>query len=253
MEATVPTRTQMKVAIVVVLVAAAGVGRTGAPLWLTLGALGFGAFNVFVEVPGTQWIRAIAVAGTLGALVVSGWFFGLITLFAWSVWVPAFAVAWALARDRRASGEATRARVALATLIVAVAIGAIAYRIIVAHNLQQTAALFIGIPALLAIVVVFGVSPQSAPGVACKAVTIGLLVSLLFLWEGMLCVAMSAPLFYAVAIAISYAMQRRSSDARTINLRSCLVLLAIVPTTLEGVPDLMSINREESVQQSQIH
>ena len=77
------------------------------------------------------------------------------------------------------------------------------YQLIVAHSLQQTAALFVGIPALLAIVVVFMVSPRSATGVACKAVTVGLLVSLLFLGEGMLCVVMSAPLFYAVAVAIA--------------------------------------------------
>jgi len=250
----VSTRTQVKVAIVVALIAAALASRPGLPLWLTLGVIAFGAFNVFLDAPGTEWIRALAIGGTLAALVLPNWFFGPVTLIAWFVWVPAFAVAWAIARDPRDPGEATRARVALATLIVAVAIGAIAYRVIVAHNLQQTAALFIGIPALLAIVVVFGVSPDSAPGVACKAVTIGLLVSLLFLWEGMLCVLMSAPLFYAVAIAISYAMQkRRDSEANgTISLRSCLVLLAIVPVSLEGVTELTTINREESVAASQI-
>ena len=163
------------------LIAAALVGRPGSPLWLTLGVIAFGGFNVFLDAPGTEWIRALAIGGTLAALVLPNWFFGPVALIAWLVWVPAFAVAWALAPDppRHDPGEATRARIALATLIVAVAIGAIAYRVIVWHNLQQTAALFIGIPAVLAIVVVFGVSPDSAPGVACKAVTIGLLVSLL--------------------------------------------------------------------------
>ena len=94
------------------------------------------------------------------------------------------------------------ARIALAALIGAVALASLAYRLLVDHGLQQTAALFVGIPALLAIVVVFAVSPRSATGVACKAVTVGLLVSLLFLGEGMLCVVMSAPLFYLIAVAI---------------------------------------------------
>ena len=103
-----------------------------------------------------------------------------------------------------------------AALIAAVAVASLAYRLIFASRLQQTAALFVGIPALLAIVVVLVVSPRSATGVACKAVTVGLLVSLLFLGEGMLCVLMSAPLFYAVAVAIGRAMDwaRRRTEKR---------------------------------------
>jgi hypothetical protein len=249
------TRIQIKVAIVVALIAAALLGRPGLPLWLTSGVIAFGAFNVFVDPPGTGWIRGFAIAGTLAALVLPTWFVGPVALIAWLVWVPAFAAGWALVRGpRRASSEATPARMALATLIVAVAIGSISYRVIVSHDLQQTAALFIGIPAVLAIVVVFGVSPASAQGVACKAVTICLLVSLLFLWEGMLCVLMSAPLFYAIAIVVSYAIReaRDPGNSLTITLRSCVILLAIVPMSVEGVTEFTTVNREESVTASQI-
>ena len=149
---------------------------------------------------------------------------------------------------------ATPARIGLATLILAVAIAVVAYRVIVFHNLQQTAALFIGIPALLAIVVTFGVSPRSATGVACKAVTIGLLVSMLFLWEGVLCVLMSAPLFFAVAVGITHFVQivRGTGDRDTITLRSCAILLVLVPMSLEGVTDLTTLNRTESVSASRI-
>jgi hypothetical protein len=150
--------------------------------------------------------------------------------------------------------RATPARVALATLIAAIAIAVVIYRVIVAHNLQQTAALFIGIPAILAIVVTLGVSPRSATGVACKAVTIGLLVAMLFLWEGMLCVLMSAPLFFAVAIGTTHFVRfvRGTDDRSTITLRSCAVLLALVPMSLEGVSELTTINRNESVSATRI-
>jgi hypothetical protein len=249
-----PSNIQIKLAIVAALIAAALAGRPEPPLWLTLGVIAFGAFNVFLDAPGTEWIRALAIGGTLAVLALPTWFLGLATLIAWFLWVPAFAVAWALARDPHDPAEPTRARIALATLIVAVAIGAVTYRVIVAHNLQQTAALFVGIPALLAIVVVFGVSPDSAAGVACKAVTIGLLVSVLFLWEGILCVLMSAPLFFAVAVGISQLMERarESKDHTTLTLRSCLVLLAIAPLSLEGVTEFTTVNREESVEASRI-
>ena len=106
-------------------------------------------------------------------------------------------------------------------------IASIVYRLLVAQGLQQTAALFVGIPALLAILVVFAVSPRSATGVACKAVTVGLLVSLLFLGEGILCVVMSAPLFYLVAVVIASIMDlihdgdERRTDARSFRVSSC--------------------------------
>jgi hypothetical protein len=119
----------------------------------------------------------------------------------------------------------------------------------VANRLEQTAALFIGVPAILAIVVVFGVSPRSATGVACKAVTVGLLLSLLFLWEGMLCVLMSAPLFYAVAIAVASVMTRLGAgdEGPTFTLRCCLALLMLAPMSLEGVTGRTSVNRDETV------
>ena len=145
-------------------------------------------------------------------------------------------------------------RMTVARLIVAVAIAMLAYQALLTHELQQTSALFVGIPALLAVAVVFGVSPKSATGVACKAVTIALLVSLLFLWEGVLCVMMSAPLFYAVAIVISWFVQfvRDPERDRIVTLRSYAFLLVLVPMSLEGVTGMTTIDREESVSVSRV-
>jgi hypothetical protein len=250
----VSTATQIKLAMIVALIAAAVIGHSTLSTSLTFGLLAFGVFNVLFAPPGTGWVRALAIGATLSSLILPS-VFGPLVLLVWLVWPPAFAVSWALARERQQDKrEAVRARAALAALIVAVAIGSITYRVIVTHHLEQTAALFVGVPAMLAIVVVFGVSPDSATGVACKAVTIGLLVSMLFLWEGMLCIVMSAPLFYAVAIGVVLLMShgRKPTDNRTITLRSCLVLLAIVPSSLEGVTEYTTVNRDESVSVSRI-
>jgi hypothetical protein len=181
----------------------------------------------------------------------------VVVFLAWLLWPPAYLVAWALGRDASAAPKGdgpsvahpvTGARVATAAIISAVAIASFAYRAIVAGHLEQTAALFIGVPAILAIVVVFAVSPRSTTGVACKAVTIGLLVSLLFLWEGVLCVVMSAPLFYAVAVAIGAAAARaRGGFGTTQSTLSCLALLAILPLSLEGVTGSTTLDRDELV------
>src|SRR5260221_5656969 len=108
-------------------------------------------------------------------------------------------------------------RLGLTGVILGVSCASIAYRATVDHGLQQTAALFIGVPVILAIVVIFATSPRTATGVACKAVTVGMLLSVLFLWEGFLCVLMAAPLVYLVAIVVSYGLDaaRQSENKRT--------------------------------------
>jgi len=206
---------QIKAALVVLLVAAGLIGRQSSSRydstadWFLVGLTLFGVLNVVVSTPGTLWVRTIAIAGTLAALVWPATFLGIALPLAVWVWPPAFTIAFGAAGGSRATRSqegvsvANRARIAVAALVGAVALASLAYQGLVAHGLQQTAALFVGLPALLAIVVIFSVTPRTATGVACKAVTVGLLVSILFLGEGILCVVMSAPLFYAIAVAIA--------------------------------------------------
>lgn len=149
----------------------------------------------------------------------------------------------------RVDGKAgRRAQLATASLIVGVAVASVAYRVIVGNGLEQTAALFVGLPTLLALVIVFMTSPSTATGVICKAITIALLVSLVLLWEGILCVAMSAPLFYAVGVVvgllIDWGRQRWAKRSRTTI--ACVVGL-LVPMSLEGVTEMTSLKRDESV------
>lgn len=203
----------------------------------------------------------MAITATLIALWWQDSLRVIVALLAWLAWPPAFATACALGRksslapDEEAADRdvaVTRARIGVTAIIIAVAIASLTYRLIVARGLQQTAALFVGIPALLAIVVVFTMRPRTAQGVACKAVTVGLLVSLVFLGEGMLCVAMSAPLFYAVATgiaAIASSASRRRLKPTT--LFSCL-LVVTVPMSLEGVTPITTASRDESITETKV-
>jgi hypothetical protein len=259
----------LKAAVIALLVAAAMIGhqtsisvRSAAVLFAP-GLLLFGIVNVLFAPTGTHWVRTFAVAATIAALLWPEQLRTAVALLAWLVWPPAFMVAWGLARYAAAGpgveqpegdAAAARARFALSAFIAAVAVGSLAYRILVAQGVQQTAALFVGIPAFLAVAVVYGVSPRSATGVACKAVTVGLLVSLLFLGEGILCVAMSAPLFFAVAVIVAamrkWASRRNEKAATT--LFSSFVVLALVPMSLEGVTSYTTLNRDETVAISRI-
>lgn len=220
---------------------------------LALGMLGFLVLNLIARAPGTRWIRIVSAGAALAALVLGDDVGTVVALLAWFVWPPAFLAAWAASHDPDAPPDAaqvhaTRARVTLAAVIAAVAVAAVAYRVVLGHGLQQTAALFIGIPSLLAMVVALVVTPRTATGVAVKAMTIGLLVSLLFLGEGLLCIAMSAPLFYLVAIGIGTLAerhQRKRRRRRTV--LSCVLLLAAAPMSFEGTSDATSWPRDERV------
>lgn len=256
---------QLKVALVALLVAAAVIG-SGSIGWYSGGTLAFGIFNVLVTPRGTFGVRMATVAATFAMLLWplgAGVFFWLM---AWLVWPPAYVVTWMLRieSDRAAaaasatgavdSTAASRARLVVVGCIAAVAIASVAYRLILEHRLEQSAALFVGIPSILAIVVVLAVSPRSAVGVACKAVTVGLLVSMIFLGEGVICVLMSAPLFYVVGVAIATAMQRARERAAgpTGLFFSSLIALATVPFSLEGTVAPLTVDRHESVSATRV-
>jgi hypothetical protein len=223
----------------------------------TLGLLAIAIFNVFVSAHGTWWVRAFGIVCSCIGLLFPGAPRAAAVFALWLLWLPLYLAAWSVESDRRRMGAEPpggppAARGVLAATIGAVSLAYLAYKGIFAHQLQQTAALFIGIPTLLAIVVVLFVSPRSAKGVACKAVTVGLLVSLVFLGEGMLCILMSAPIFYAVAIGIGAAADAVRLRERNTAIYSSFLVLMFVPMSLEGVTDSMSFGRNESVTATQI-
>jgi hypothetical protein len=249
------SRMQIGAALVAAMVVAAVLRQCPGCNWTTdaWSLLIFGLLNAVVWVPGTLWVRVIAVVVSALTLVwPRGTGSGL--AFMWLVWIPTVMVAWALAREKAAHPpidpdqrtSAQRARSAMTAIVLAVAAGSLVYRLTLVNGLQQTAALFVGVPALIAVVVIFAISPRSAVGVACKAVTLGLLMSMLLLQEGILCIAMAAPLFYAVAIAIATSIDfvRRRNRSTTV---SVIVILASTPFSLEGVTGVTTVSRDETV------
>jgi hypothetical protein len=224
------------------------------------GLLVFAVVNALLMFPGTRVIRAITIVACLYALL-SPEARSVVAVIMWLVWPPTFLIAWALGRERNEPpGDEhidlapTRARVTLTAIIVAVTIASLAYRGILGAGLQQTAALFVGVPALLAIAVVFLISPRSAVGVACKAVTVGMLVSVVALGEGFLCVAMSAPLFFLVAVLVGLGIDwaRRRSEEGSFTTFTCIAALVFVPLSLEGVTNATSLNRDEWVTETRL-
>lgn len=128
--------------------------------------------------------------------------------------------------------------------IVAATAASFYYHMIVDYSLEQTSALFIGIPALIAGICVLTPSPHSATGTALKSVTLFLCIAGVFLGEGFICIVMASPLFFAVAIAIGLARDRARKNGPVV---PCLVLLLFAGMSTEGVNPSLSLGREETV------
>lgn len=143
--------------------------------------------------------------------------------------------------------EANRARWTLASIIIALAAGSIVYRLLVNNHLEQTSALFIGLPAILAILVAHTSKARSATGMIIKAMTLALLMSGILLGEGFICIVMAAPIFYLIAFIvgsiIDSAKRRGEENRRTLG----LMMLPLLLLSMEGVHEKLSFPRTETV------
>lgn len=135
-------------------------------------------------------------------------------------------------------------------IIIAAAVAAsVYYHLLVMGRLEQTSALFIGIPALIAAICVLTPKPGSATGTAVKSVTLFLCIAGALLGEGFICILMAAPIFYLIAILIGCGIDR---DRRRSRVYSCTLLFAVIPFTMEGTKPALSFARQEQVVEERI-
>jgi hypothetical protein len=131
----------------------------------------------------------------------------------------------------------------LVTLILALAAASVAYRLLHWNHLEQTAALFIGLPTLLALVTAMMPRARSPLGIILKGLTIGLLMSGIVLGEGFICILMAAPLFYLVGLIVGLVLNRQEKSSRG----RLYALLLFLPASLEGTQERLSFERDEVV------
>jgi hypothetical protein len=166
----------------------------------------------------------------------------------------------------------SRSQWSLIGLILALAVGRLAYDLLVSHHLEQTAALFIGLPAILAIILASTSPARNATGVIIKGMTIALLLAGVVLPElaaatgqvalaavgvvgvGLVCIIIAAPLFLSVGavVGLIYYIIRilaRLEIAIAKRIKG-LYVIAMVPFLIlsaEGVDDRLAFPRAESV------
>src|SRR5262245_12366314 len=147
----------MKLGLVAALLGAAAIGHPQSSTSSGLLLLAFGVLNSVVSPRGTGVVRVVTVAATGVGLAIPDIGRALLP-FLWLMWPPAFLIAWSIGRDSSPGDADTlarrRARIGGIALVGAVGAAAVLYELIRTQRLEQTSALFIGIPTLLAMVVV---------------------------------------------------------------------------------------------------
>src|SRR5664279_5975140 len=134
-------------------------------------------------------------------------------------------------------------------LVVSASAGALIYRLLLHQHLGQSAAMFLGIPAVLAIVLALAPKARTVTGGILKGITFALLIIAPLLGEGYLCILVASPLFYLIGIVVGLAVDHfRSKRLMTL---SCVALL-LLPMCLEGVIPQLTWNRLQTVRVSSV-
>jgi hypothetical protein len=142
-----------------------------------------------------------------------------------------------------------RGRWTIIAMVVAFTGGALLYRILLHVHMGQSAAMFLGIPAVLAIVLAMTPKAETVTGGILKGITLALLIIAPLLGEGYLCILIAAPLFYVVGILVGLVVDwRRAHRNGTL---TCVAVL-LLPMCLEGVVPELTLPREQTVEVTRV-
>lgn len=137
----------------------------------------------------------------------------------------------------------------LGFLLVALVVGAMFYSFIWHTGLAHTSILFIGLPAMLGIILLLAPSSKSTTGNILRGMAAALLIVGPLVGEGYLCLLFTAPLFLVVGLVVGLiADSMREKRAKTV---SCIALI-FLPLMLEGVVPQLTWNRTSTGEDTQI-
>ena len=135
--------------------------------------------------------------------------------------------------------------------VVAAICGSVLYRYLMGMRYLHSSAMFIGIPAILAVVLALTPKAKTVTGGIVKGITLALLVIAPLLGEGYLCILIAAPLFYIVGLLVGIPVDIAKRKARGSETLSCVVIL-LLPFCLEGVVPQLTFSRGQTVQVTKI-
>jgi hypothetical protein len=123
----------------------------------------------------------------------------------------------------------------LVGLILVLAVVNVAYRLVYATGLAHSAALYVGVPTVLAIGLALLPRTKSATGMLLKGSTLAVLIACVVLPEGFLCLLFALPLVLVIAGAVGEILDWSRRKDRPEGQTLMVVALPLLLMSLEGV------------------
>ncbi|MGJ8722972.1 MAG: hypothetical protein ACSHYB_00330 [Roseibacillus sp.] len=133
----------------------------------------------------------------------------------------------------------------IATILI-FALVSVTYRLLIGSDYGKSSALYVGIPALLAIGLSLIPTPRTVTGAILLYITLSMLAASVLVLEGLICILVSLPFFLAIGFIIGIFIDR--ARARENLAKTRLSLIAVFSVfSLEGTHDNLSFKRQEQV------
>lgn len=128
-------------------------------------------------------------------------------------------------------------------IVVILVITTITFRLLNDLHLEQTSILFVGIPALLTLLLIkYTKTPKTAYGTAFYVTTLFLLMCGILLGEGLVCIIIMAPIFYGIVALIIFLATYIKSKNKLHSFILIPVLLFVADVgNINSIPEINSI------------
>jgi hypothetical protein len=156
-------------------------------------------------------------------------------------------------QDNKSNDKAAFSQWPLFFCVLVIGVAGIAYTLLRRHKLYDTAALYIGLPLLLALGLSLTPRTRSAMGATMKGITIALLLSAAVFQEGYICILFASPIFYAVGAIIAALIdssRKRMDRNSKIQTAGAVTVLSLL--SLEGTSTMTTFERHNEIAVSKI-
>lgn len=150
-------------------------------------------------------------------------------------------------KKKKDQNHQNNSKVIFYAMIGALVITSLAFEFLNKQKLEQTSLLFVGIPAFLSILIVkYTGKYTNVYFLVFKIITLFLLISFMFLGEGMICILMMSPLFYLIGALCAFIINLfRKHDKSKLNSFVLLPILFVVGQGYE-INQAPQVNRIET-------
>jgi hypothetical protein len=128
-----------------------------------------------------------------------------------------------------------QARKQLIGFIIVLAVVNVAYRLVYLTGASRTAALYVGVPTLLAVGLALTPRRKSATGMLLKGSTLALLIACVVLPEGLLCLIFAVPLVALISVTVGGSIDLARRHRRGQGPTLMVVTLPLLLMSLEGI------------------